>query len=66
MSYYSDPGEVTVSASGREVIEVVSVTDGMKAMFVENAALLPKPYTVDQLQTTLTVNFGIKPLAARL
>ena len=29
MSYYSDPGEVTVSASGREVIEVVSVTDGI-------------------------------------
>ncbi len=44
----------------------LAVTDGMKAMFVENAALLPKPYTVDQLQTTLTVNFGIKPLAARL
>jgi CheY-like chemotaxis protein len=44
----------------------LAVTDGMKAMFVENAALLPKPYTVDQLQTTLTVNFGIKPLAAKL
>jgi two-component system cell cycle sensor histidine kinase/response regulator CckA len=37
------------------------VTDGMKAMFVENSALLPKPYTIDQLQTVLTVNFGIKP-----
>lgn len=44
----------------------LDVTDSMKAMFVENAALLPKLYTVDQLQTTLTVNFGIKPLAAKL
>jgi DNA-binding NtrC family response regulator len=39
----------------------LAVTDGMKALFVENSALLPKPYTVDQLQTVLTVNFGIKP-----
>ena len=44
----------------------LDVTDGMKAMFVQNAALLPKPYTVDQLQTVLTVNFGIKPQAAKL
>jgi DNA-binding NtrC family response regulator len=44
----------------------LDVTDGMKAMFVEKAALLPKPYTVDQLQTILTVNFGIKPLPAKL
>jgi two-component system cell cycle sensor histidine kinase/response regulator CckA len=45
----------------------LAVTDGMKAMFVEHAALLPKPYTIDQLQTTLTVNFGIKPpLPAKL
>jgi DNA-binding NtrC family response regulator len=39
------------------------VTDGMTALFVENSALLPKPYTVEQLQTTLTVHFGIKPRA---
>jgi DNA-binding NtrC family response regulator len=38
-----------------------SVTDGMKAMFVEGSAFLPKPYSVDQLQTTLAVNFGVKP-----
>lgn len=38
-----------------------TVTDGMKALFVAGSALLPKPYTVDQLQTILTVNFGIKP-----
>jgi two-component system cell cycle sensor histidine kinase/response regulator CckA len=39
----------------------LAVTDGMRAMFVENSAYLPKPYTIDQLQTILTVNFGIKP-----
>jgi DNA-binding NtrC family response regulator len=39
------------------------VTDGMKALFVEGAALLPKPYTIEQLQGTLTVSFGIKPAA---
>ncbi len=38
-----------------------SVTDGMKALFVENSAFLPKPYTIDQLQTILAVDFGIKP-----
>ena len=40
-----------------------TVTDGMKVLFVENSALLPKPYTVEQLQTILTVGFGIKPQA---
>jgi DNA-binding NtrC family response regulator len=38
-----------------------AVTDGMKAMMVERAALLEKPYTVDQLQTALSVHFGINP-----
>jgi len=38
-----------------------SVTDGMKAMMVEKAAVLEKPYTVDQLQAALSVHFGIKP-----
>jgi hypothetical protein len=28
-SYYSDPGEVTVSAFGREIIEVLNVADGL-------------------------------------
>jgi DNA-binding NtrC family response regulator len=37
------------------------VTDGMKALFVENAGLLTKPYTVDQLQTILVVRLKIKP-----
>jgi DNA-binding NtrC family response regulator len=35
------------------------VTDGMKALFVKNSDLLPKPYTVEQLQGILTVSFGI-------
>ena len=38
-----------------------SVTDGMKAMMVDGAAILEKPYTVEQLQHTLAVHFGIKP-----
>jgi DNA-binding NtrC family response regulator len=37
------------------------VTDGMIAMFVKGSALLPKPYTVDQLQQSLTMHFGIGP-----
>ena len=40
------------------------VTDGMKALLVEDASLLPKPYTVDQLQTILLVKFRIKPASA--
>lgn len=39
----------------------LAVTDGMKALFVEDLAILPKPYTIDQLQTILSVDFGIKP-----
>lgn len=38
------------------------LTDGMKARFVEKSAFLPKPYTVEELSTTLSVHFGIKPL----
>jgi CheY-like chemotaxis protein len=38
-----------------------AVTDGMKAMMVDKSAVLEKPYTVDQLQTALSVHFGIKP-----
>jgi two-component system, response regulator PdtaR len=38
-----------------------AITDGMKALFVENSAFLSKPYTIDQLQTILAIDFGIKP-----
>jgi CheY-like chemotaxis protein len=38
-----------------------AATDGMNALFVDNSAFLPKPYTVDQLQAILSVNFGIRP-----
>jgi DNA-binding NtrC family response regulator len=37
------------------------ITDGMKALFVEGSAFLPKPYTIDQLQAVLAVGFGVKP-----
>jgi DNA-binding NtrC family response regulator len=39
-----------------------TVTDGMKALFVQNSALLTKPYTVEQLQTILVVRMNIKPM----
>jgi DNA-binding NtrC family response regulator len=35
------------------------VTDGMIALFVEKSAFLPKPYTVEQLATTLLAKFSI-------
>ncbi len=38
-----------------------TVTDGMRALFVEGAKLLEKPYTVEQLSTALAVHFGIRP-----
>ena len=38
------------------------VTDGMKALFVKNSALLTKPYTVDQLQAILVVKLNLKPV----
>jgi DNA-binding NtrC family response regulator len=40
-----------------------TVTDGMKALFVDNSALLEKPYTVEQLQTILAVKFRVKPVS---
>ena len=36
------------------------VTDGMIKLFVENSAYLPKPYTIDQLTTTLLIKFGLR------
>jgi two-component system cell cycle sensor histidine kinase/response regulator CckA len=39
------------------------VTDGMIALFVENSAFLPKPYTVDQLATTLRIKFDLRQAA---
>ena len=38
-----------------------AVTDGTRAMMVENSAVLEKPYTIEQLQTSLSVHFRIKP-----
>jgi DNA-binding NtrC family response regulator len=36
-----------------------AVTDGMMALFVGKSAFLPKPYTVEQLATTLLAKFSI-------
>jgi len=37
-----------------------AVTDGMKELFVENSFFLPKPYTGDQLVTSLVVHFSLR------
>jgi DNA-binding NtrC family response regulator len=42
-----------------------SLTDGMKARFVKSSAFLAKPYTVEQLLTTLSVHFRISPQQRR-
>jgi DNA-binding NtrC family response regulator len=41
------------------------LTDGMKARFAKSSAFLAKPYTVEQLLTTLSVHFRISPQARR-
>jgi len=43
-----------------------AVTDGMKELFAENSAFLLKPYTADQLTTSLVVHFGLRPLGATI
>jgi DNA-binding NtrC family response regulator len=37
------------------------VTGLTRTLFVENSAFLPKPYTVEQFEMSLFVNFGITP-----
>jgi two-component system cell cycle sensor histidine kinase/response regulator CckA len=36
-----------------------SITDGMTALFVKDCAYLPKPYTVEQLGTMLSMKFDL-------
>jgi hypothetical protein len=43
-----------------------ALTDGMKALFVEGSGFLPKPYTIDQLQANLAVDFGVKAPSAAI
>ena len=38
-----------------------SVTDGIRELFTEKSAFLSKPYSVDQLVTTLVAHFSIRP-----
>ena len=40
-----------------------AVTDGMAALFVNNSAFLPKPYTVEQLGTMLGLKFDFRSSA---
>jgi CheY-like chemotaxis protein len=53
------PGLKVIYTSGQ------GVTDGMIALFVENSAYLPKPYTVEQLGTLLSMKFGFQPSPRR-
>jgi DNA-binding NtrC family response regulator len=39
-----------------------AITDGMRARFVPGSAVIPKPYTVEELRTTLANHFHIDPL----
>jgi DNA-binding NtrC family response regulator len=39
----------------------LDVSDSMKALFVPGSIILEKPYTVDQLLTSLSVHFGPDP-----
>jgi CheY-like chemotaxis protein len=39
-----------------------AITDGMRARFVPGSGVLEKPYTVDQLRTSLSAHFHINPL----
>src|SRR5262249_9797033 len=50
------PGLKVLYTSGQ------AVTDGMVALFVTNSAFLPKPYTVEQLGTVLSIKFDIRSL----
>ena len=43
----------------------LSVTDGMKALFVPGSAVLEKPYTVDQLLTSFPAHFQMGPRPSR-
>jgi CheY-like chemotaxis protein len=38
-----------------------AITDGMKARFVEGAAVLQKPYTTEQLSHALSAHFSFNP-----
>jgi two-component system cell cycle sensor histidine kinase/response regulator CckA len=40
-----------------------AVTDGMAALFVKNSAFLPKPYTVEQVGTMLSIKFDFRSSA---
>jgi len=51
------PGLKVLYTTGR------AITDGMRVRFVEGSAVLPKPYTTEQLLHTLAAHFGISPEA---
>ena len=55
----SRPGLKVLYATGQPV------TDGTKVLMVEGSAILVKPYTVSQVEASLTVHFGIRHSSAQ-
>jgi len=58
------------AAEGRPDLKILyatgqPITDGTKALMVEGSAVLEKPYTVSQLEASLTVHFGLKAGSAQ-
>jgi DNA-binding response OmpR family regulator len=53
------PNPKVLYTTGRDL------TDGMKARFVQHSAFLPKPYTVEELLTTLSVHLRVSPQPRR-
>ena len=39
-----------------------AITDGMESRFVTGSGVHEKPYTIDQLRTSLSAHFDINPL----
>lgn len=56
----------TVAVAVRPGLKVLyttgqTVTDGMRALFVEGSVVLEKPYTVEDLATAFSAKLGINP-----
>jgi CheY-like chemotaxis protein len=61
-SYLQNQGHATLSAANiDEALAVLQASKEVDLLFTDIGLQGDKPYTIDQLQTVLTVNFGIKP-----
>jgi len=59
-------GDLQAGRPGLKVLYTTgqTVTDGMRALFVERSAMLPQPYTVEEILTSLSM-LGISHPPAR-